>query len=276
MYDGRNLFTQKIKSSKKMQDSMVVIEQKEAFYLITINRPEALNALNKGVFDQLEKFFETHKNDFSIKGVVITGAGSKAFVAGADIKEFAALDEDEGAALSKRGQDVFFLIENFHAPVIAAVNGFALGGGCELAMACHMRIASSTAKFGQPEVNLGLVPGYGGSQRLVKLAGKGKALEMLLTGAMIDAQEAWRTGIVNHVTEPGDEVAKSFEILGIIAKKAPLAVAGCISLVNDYYIPTVNGYQEEYKLFGKLITTDDAREGAAAFVEKRTAEFKAQ
>lgn len=276
MYDGRNLFTQKIKSSKKMQDSMVVIEQKEAFYLITINRPEALNALNKGVFDQLEKFFETHKNDFSIKGVVITGAGSKAFVAGADIKEFAALDEDEGAALSKRGQDVFFLIENFHAPVIAAVNGFALGGGCELAMACHMRIASSTAKFGQPEVNLGLVPGYGGSQRLVKLAGKGKALEMLLTGAMIDAQEAWRTGIVNHVTEPGDEVAKSFEILGVIAKKAPLAVAGCISLVNDYYIPTVNGYQEEYKLFGKLITTDDAREGAAAFVEKRTAEFKAQ
>jgi enoyl-CoA hydratase len=259
-----------------MQESMVLIEQKEAFYLITINRPEALNALNKGVFDQLEAFFGNHKNDFSIKGVVITGAGSKAFVAGADIKEFAALDEDEGAALSKRGQDVFFLIENFHAPVIAAVNGFALGGGCELAMACHMRIASSTAKFGQPEVNLGLVPGYGGSQRLVQLAGKGKALEMLLTGAMIDAQEAWRTGIVNYVTEPGNEVAKSFEILGIIAKKAPLAVAGCISLANDYYTPSVNGYQEEYTLFGKLITTDDAREGAAAFVEKRTAEFKAR
>jgi enoyl-CoA hydratase len=255
---------------------MVLIEQKDAFYLITINRPEALNALNKDVFDQLEFFFRTHKNNFSIKGVVITGAGSKAFVAGADIKEFTALGEHQGAALSKRGQDVFFLIEHFHAPVIAAVNGFALGGGCELAMACHMRIASSTAKFGQPEVNLGLVPGYGGSQRLVQLAGKGKALEMLLTGAMIDAQEAWRTGLVNHVTEPGDEVAKSFEILGTIAKKAPLAVASCISLVNDYFNPEINGYQEEFTLFGKLITNEDAREGAAAFVEKRTAEFKAR
>lgn len=255
---------------------MVLIEQKESFYLITINRPEALNALNKDVFDQLESFFTSHKDDYSIKGVIITGAGNRAFVAGADIKEFASLDENQGATLAKRGQDIFFMIEHFHAPVIAAVNGFALGGGCELAMACHMRVAGSTAKFGQPEVNLGLVPGYGGSQRLTQLVGKGRSLELLLTGAMIDSQEAWRIGLVNYIVEPGKEVEKSLEILQTIARKAPLAISGCINLVNQYYSKTSNGYQEEHMLFGKLITSEDAREGAAAFVEKRSPEFKAR
>jgi enoyl-CoA hydratase len=255
---------------------MVTIEQKEAFYLITIDRPEALNALNKDVFNQLDSFFTTYKDDFSVKGVIITGAGNRAFVAGADIKEFSALDEHQGAALSKRGQDVFFQIEQFHAPVIAAVNGFALGGGCELAMACHMRVASNVAKFGQPEVNLGLVPGYGGTQRLTQLVGKGRSLELLLTGVMIDSQEAWRIGLVNHIVEPGKEVEKSLEILQTIARKAPLAVSGCIDLVNQYYNKTVDGYTEEHTLFGKLLTTEDAREGAAAFVEKRAAAFKAR
>jgi len=251
----------------------ILAENRNGVLVIAINREAKMNALNIGLLQEIKTEVEAAQQDDSVKGIIITGSGTESFAAVADIADFSEFSVMEGTQMSASGHEVMNTIEISGKLVIGAINGFALGGGC---MACHMRIASSTAKFGQPEVNLGLVPGYGGSQRLVKLAGKGKALEMLLTGAMIDAQEAWRTGIVNHVTEPGNEVAKSFEILGIIAKKAPLAVAGCISLVNDYYIPTVNGYQEEYNLFGKLITTDDAREGAAAFVEKRTAEFKAQ
>jgi enoyl-CoA hydratase len=252
---------------------MVSVNIENGIALITIERPEALNAINRAVMDGLGDFFRSHRGDAAIKGAIITGSGEKAFAAGADIKEFASLTEEEGSALSKKGQDVYFAIENFHAPVIAAVNGFALGGGCELAMACHMRVAGEKAKFGQPEVNLGLLPGYGATQRLVHYIGKPKAIELLLTADMIDAVEAHRLGLVNQVTEQGKEVEAARAILAKIAAKAPIAV--------DYILQCVNasdegkaGYVLEHQLFGKCLITEDAREGAAAFVEKRKAEFK--
>lgn len=259
-----------------MAEPTVIIEQKGNFSILTINRPEALNALNKNVFDELDHFFTSNKDNYEIRGVVITGSGSKAFVAGADIKEFSSLDAASGSRLSKRGQDVFFKIERFHAPVIAAVNGFALGGGCELAMACHIRVAGETARFGQPEVNLGLVPGYGGSQRLIQLIGKGKALEMLLTTDMMDAAEALKYGMVTHVVPAGDEVNKSLQILEKIATKGPLAIAQSISLANAYFDKQANGFEQEYMDFGFTLGSEDAREGAAAFVEKRKPVFKAR
>ncbi len=259
-----------------MSEPLVLIEAIEDFYILTINRPHALNALNKGVFDALEMFFQAKNNDYTIKGVIITGAGTKAFVAGADIKEFSNFTAEQGSALSKRGQDIFFLIEKFHAPVIAAVNGFALGGGCELAMSCHIRVAGQHAKFGQPEVNLGLVPGYGGSQRLIQLIGKGKAIEMLLTADMIGADEALQYGLVTHVVESGQEVEKALSILKKIATKGPLAVAKTIQLVNDYFDKKVDGFEREYTDFGYTIGSEDCKEGAAAFVEKRKPNFKAK
>jgi enoyl-CoA hydratase len=251
-------------------------EWNESIVMLTINRPEAMNALNKSVFDALETFFKAQKGNYDIKGVIITGAGSKAFVAGADIKEFASLDTVMGSALSKRGQDVFFMIERFHAPVIAAVNGFALGGGCELAMSCHIRVAGQNAKFGQPEVNLGLVPGYGGSQRLIQLIGKGKATEMLLTADMINAGEALSLGLVTHVVESGTEVEKAKEIIQKIATKGPLAVEQSIQLVNAYFDKTTDGFVKEYEDFGLTIGSEDSTEGALAFVEKRKPLFKAK
>jgi len=257
-----------------MEHEVLLQEKIGNFVVLTINRPEALNALNKYVFDALDQFFTKNLDNKDLKGVVITGAGEKAFIAGADIKEFANLNAEEGAQLSKRGQDVFFKIERFHVPVIAAVNGFALGGGCELSMSCHMRIAGEKAKFGQPEVNLGLVPGYGGSQRLIQLLGKTKALEYLLTADMIGANEALNLGLVNHVVERGQEVAKSLEILEKIATKGPLAVKQTIALVNAYFDKNVDGFESEYKDFGLTIGSEDAKEGAAAFVQKRVAQFK--
>jgi len=259
-----------------MSDQLINISQEGPFFILTIHRPTALNALNRQVFDELDQFFTKHYGDYSIKGVIITGEGQKAFVAGADIKEFSALDATGGSALSKRGQDIFFKIERFHAPVIAAVNGFALGGGCELAMSCHIRVAGANAKFGQPEVNLGLVPGYGGSQRLIQLIGKGKATEMLLTADMINAEEALRLGLVTHVVESGQEVAKAMEILQKIATKGPLAVAQSISLVNAYYDKQMDGFKQEYEDFGHTLGSEDSKEGALAFVEKRKAEFRAK
>lgn len=259
-----------------MSDSLVKIEQKDHFYILTINRPHALNALNQEVFNELEEFFTKYSGDYSIKGVVITGEGQKSFVAGADIKEFSSLDAQGGSLLSKRGQDILFMIERFHAPVVAAVNGFALGGGCELAMACHIRVASTHAKFGQPEVNLGLVPGYGGSQRLIQLIGKGKATEMLLTADMIHADEALRLGLVTHVVESGMEVDKALEILGKIATKGPLAIHQCIQLINAYFDKTTDGFVKEYTDFGLTIGSEDSKEGAAAFVEKRKPIFQAK
>lgn len=259
-----------------MNNSWVLIDNNEGLYTLTINRPETLNALNKDIFDALEAFFKENTGNYNIKGVVITGAGSKAFIAGADIKEFSTLDAVAGSALSKRGQDIFFMIERFHAPVIAAVNGFALGGGCELAMSCHIRVAGSHAKFGQPEVNLGLVPGYGGSQRLIQLIGKGKATEMLLTADMINAEEALRLGLVTHVVEPGQEVEKAIGILQKIATKGPLAVQQSIQLINAYFDKTIDGFKKEYEDFGMTIGSEDSKEGAAAFIEKRKPLFKAK
>lgn len=254
--------------------SAVIINIQNEIASLTINRPEALNAINREVMDSLSDFFTKHNNDLSIKGVVIYGAGEKAFVAGADIKEFAELSETEGSLLSKKGQDVFFAIEKFHAPVIAVINGFCLGGGCELAMSCHMRIATKKSRFGQPEVNLGLIPGYGATQRLVHLIGKTKAIELLLTADMIDAAEALNLGLINHTAESMDEAMnKATEILLKIALKAPIAVKHIISCVNDCMDESINGYESEYTLFGKCLATEDAKEGALAFVEKRKAVF---
>lgn len=258
-----------------MEYKSLLVAHNEGICTITINREKAMNALNKEVFSELRYFFSkegVERKD--LRGVIITGAGAKAFAAGADIKEFAGLTEEKASQLSKNGQDVFFMIEQFHVPVIAAVNGFALGGGCELAMACHLRIAGEKARFGQPEVNLGIIPGYGGSQRLVHLIGKSKAMELLLTADMVKADEAHRLGLANHVVEQGQEVAKAEEILRKIATKAPIAIAKTIECVNMNFSDTVNGFDYEVKCFGACAATEDFKEGAAAFVEKRPADFK--
>jgi enoyl-CoA hydratase len=228
------------------------IEITEGIALVTINRPEALNALNQLTMSELKHFFEVDaaEND-EIKGVILTGAGEKAFVAGADIKEFTSMSAQQAMELSLGGQDIFFSIEDFDHPVIAAINGFCLGGGCELAMACHLRIAGEKAKFGQPEVNLGLIPGYGATQRLPDLIGKSKAMELLLTGDMIDAQEALRLGLVNHVVPQGEEIAKATEILKKIMTKAPVAIKCIIESVSAHYEKGLDGftYEGEEKQF---------------------------
>ncbi|MFZ4635456.1 MAG: enoyl-CoA hydratase-related protein [Saprospiraceae bacterium] len=241
---------------------------------ITINREKALNALNAQTLRELRHFFgEAGPKLTDLKGVILTGAGTKAFVAGADITEFSNLSAEQGVAFARNGQEVFFLIERFPKPVIAAVNGFALGGGCELAMACHLRIAGEKARFGQPEVNLGLIPGYGGTQRLVQYIGKAKALELMLTADMIDAPEAYRLGLVNSVVPQGEELVAAKAMLEKIAAKAPVAVAKVIEAVNAYFQDGADGFEAELRAFGDCCGTDDFREGAAAFLEKRVAVF---
>jgi len=243
--------------------------------IITINRPDKLNALNATVIEELSATMDDVCNNPEIRSAIITGSGDKAFVAGADISEFNTLDATGGRALAEKGQLlVFNKIEQSPKPVIAAVNGFALGGGCELAMACHFRLAGSNAKFGQPEVNLGLIPGYGGTQRLAHLVGKGRALELILTGNMIDAATALQYGLVNHVVSPEELLTKALSILELINAKAPLAVAGAIKAVNAAFDTQLNGYDTEIAAFGALFDTEDAKEGAAAFLEKRRAVFK--
>ncbi len=240
---------------------------------ITINRPSSLNALNLKTIQELGKAIEDANNSSKVSGVIITGAGEKAFVAGADISEIAELNEVNGRRFAEIGQKVFAEIENCEMPVIAAVNGFALGGGCELAMACHFRIASKTAKFGQPEVNLGLIPGYGGTQRLTKLVGQGRALELMLTGDLINANEAYRMGLVNHVVEDSKELEeKARKIMSKIITKAPLAVSMVISCVNAA-MSEENGYQEEANGFAHCCQTEDKKEGTTAFLEKRAPVF---
>ncbi len=253
----------------------LLINELNGILTVTINRPEALNALNKATMQNLADFFgEALTQIAQIKGIIITGAGAKAFVAGADISEFTQLDAQAALEMAQTGQDIFFQIEQFPRPVIAAVNGFALGGGCELAMACHLRIAGEKAKFGQPEVNLGIMPGYGGTQRLCQLVGKAKALELIMTADIIGAEEAHRLGLANHVVAAGEEVNKATEIITKIAAKAPLAIQKAITCVNAYYQEGKDGYQTEIAEFAACVRTNDFKEGATAFLEKRKPVFK--
>jgi enoyl-CoA hydratase len=239
---------------------------------ITINRADKMNALNADVINDISAALDEVFTNAEIRSAVITGAGPKAFVAGADISEFPTMDSKAGAALSADGHTkLFSKIENSSKPIVAAVNGFALGGGCELAMACHFRIASDNAKFGQPEVNLGLIPGYGGTQRLVHLIGKGKAMELCLTGNLIGASEAKELKLVNEVTTPEELLPAVYKILGVINTKAPLAIAKTITCINAANVNT--GFALETKLFGECFDTADKNEGVDAFLNKRKAEF---
>lgn len=241
---------------------------------ITISRPEALNALNQSVLDQLDKTIKDALSSKDVRGIILTGSGDKAFVAGADIKELSVLSNTEAVKLSQKGQRLFKSIEDSHKPVIAAINGFALGGGCELAMACHIRIATENAKFGQPEVNLGIIPGYGGTQRLTQLVGRGKALELLLTGDMIGAQEAKALGLVNHVVSTRDELmALADKMMTKILSKGPVAVANVIRTVNAGFSFEDKGYETEARLFGECSDTSDFKEGTSAFLDKRQPKF---
>ena len=254
--------------------STLLTNLENGIYTITINRPDKLNALNQTVLNELDAAIKNVYEDKNIKAAIITGQGSKSFVAGADISEFVEVKDEEGTNLARIGQQIFFKIENCPKPFVAAVNGFALGGGCELAMACHFRVASDNAKFGQPEVNLGLIPGYGGTQRLTMLVGKGKAMELIMTGNLVDANEAKNLGLVNYVTAPESLLEKTKEILNVILTKSPVAVSKVIAAVNNFYSFDKNGFDEEIKLFGEVFASDDKKEGTTAFIEKRKPVFK--
>ena len=243
-------------------------------YTITINRPEKLNALNKMVIEELSAAIDTVYNDPAIQSAIITGAGEKSFVAGADISEFKQLDTHSGEALARKGQvTVFDKIENAPKPIIAAVNGFALGGGCELALACHFIIASENAKFGQPEVNLGLIPGYGGTQRLTQLVGKNRAMQLIMTGEMITAKDAEQYGMVNKVVPLEKLLDETKAILQVIHTKSPTAITKIIETINNFD-HTQQGFDFEIKNFGECFAGEDVQEGVAAFLEKRKPVFK--
>lgn len=245
--------------------------------VITINRPDKLNSLNKQTIEELHETLLEAENQRDIHSVIITGSGGKAFVAGADIAEFANYSVEEGKQLSSIGHfKIFNFIENYSKPIIAAVNGFALGGGLELALACHIRVVSENAKLGLPEVSLGLIPGYGGTQRLAQLVGKGKAFEMIVTADMISAQDAYKWGLANHVTTAEELLKKCFEITSKIASKSPSAIKTAIKVINAGYNNKLNGYEVEIEEFGKAFGTGDFREGVKAFMEKRKAEFKGE
>jgi enoyl-CoA hydratase len=253
----------------------LTLELNDRIATLTVNRPDKLNALNDATILELGLAIEQLRADFQVAGVVVTGAG-RAFVAGADISELRAKSPTEALQLARRGQYVFRRIETSPKPVIAAVNGFALGGGCELAMACHVRVASDTARFGQPEVKLGVIPGYGGTQRLARLVGRGRALQLLLTGEMIDAAEAYRIGLVNRVVASGESVVDvARTILVAMLANAPLAIAECINVVDrGVDIPLEESLALEAAAFGLLTATDDAQEGTSAFLEKRPPAFR--
>ena len=252
----------------------VLYETKGAIAIVTVNRPKVLNALNTPTWADLRRAFEHARDDAAVRGVILTGAGDKAFIAGADISELAHVTAVEAERSSRFGQEVLDLIENLGKPVIAAVNGFALGGGCETAMACTMRIAVEAAKFGQPEVALGLLPGGGGTQRLPRLVGKGRALQIILSGDMISAQEAYRIGLVNEIAPAADLIARAEAILNKIASNAPIAVSYALEATNrGMEASQSEGLRLEASYFGLCAATDDKREGAAAFLEKRAPQF---
>lgn len=259
-----------------MSYEYLIVEQRENVQVIQINRPDKMNALTRALIQEIDKAVQEVYDNKELNGAVITGVGNKAFAAGADISEFMGLSPEDARALSKAGHEVFNKIENCPKPVIAAVNGFALGGGCELAIACHMRISGETARFGQPEVNLGIVPGYGGTQRMAQLVGKGKAFELLTTADMINGQEALRLGLVNKVGHNESLVDSAIEIIKKISSKAPLAIAGVIQALNAGYTDGVNGYEVEIDAFANCASSKDFQEGATAFLEKRRANFKGE
>jgi len=253
----------------------ILTEQKGHIQIITINRPAQLNALNKQTIEELNKALTSADQDNGTGVIILTGSGEKSFVAGADIKEFSDFEVKQGAELAKNGQAILFnLLENLSTPVIAAINGFALGGGLELAMASHIRIASSNARMGLPEVSLGVIPGYGGTQRLTQLVGRGKANEMVFTAGMISADDALKWGLVNHVVEPQDLLSKAEEIASKIINNSASAIASAIRAVNANFTDGVNGYDVEIAEFGNCFGTADFIEGTTAFLEKRKPNFR--
>ena len=252
----------------------VLYEKKGEIAYVTVNRPKVLNALNTPTWKDLRTAFEDARDDLAVRGVILTGAGDKAFIAGADINELANVTPAEAEQTSRFGQAVLDLIENLGKPVIAAVNGFALGGGCETAMACSIRIAVDTARFGQPEVKLGVVPGCGGTQRLPRLIGKGRALQLILSGETIEAQEAYRIGLINEIVPAADLMARAEAILGKIAANAPTAVKLALEAVNEGMETSQSeGWRLEAAYFGLCAATEDKQEGTTAFLEKRPAQF---
>lgn len=253
----------------------LLFEKKNSIAYVTVNRPKVLNALNMATMEELRMVFHEIKNDPGVRVVILTGSGEKAFIAGADIAELAKHDSVSGKEYTHRGQSVLNLIENLGKPVIACINGFALGGGCELALACTLRLASEGAKIGQPEVKLGILPGYGGTQRLPRLVGKGIALQLLLTGEMITAQEAYRIGLVNEVTPAADLIPRAEAIAQKIIANAPLAVQYAMEATNRGMETTLaEGLYLEAVLFGVACSSEDKKEGTAAFLEKRTPQFR--
>lgn len=253
----------------------ILIEHNEAIATVTINRPAKLNALNKETIAELHHAFAALEMNPKVSVIVLTGSGEKAFVAGADISEFAHFSVEQGAELSAQGQELLFdFVENLKTPVIAAVNGFALGGGLELAMACHFRVASDNAKMGLPEVSLGVIPGYGGTQRLPQLVGKGRAMEMIMTSGMINAEEAKTYGLVNHVVPQAELIPLCNTLAEKIIKNSPMAISQAIKAVNANFKDGVDGFQTEIRSFGHCFGTADFKEGTSAFLEKRKATFK--
>ena len=257
-----------------MKFNNILIDLQGNLAKVTINRPKKLNALNKETILELSEAFTQLESDESVKVILLTGSGEKAFVAGADISEFAHFSVDEGEKLARKGQEILFnLVEELSKPVIAVINGFALGGGLELAMSCHFRIASENAKMGLPEVSLGVIPGYGGTQRLTQLIGKGKAMEMIMTAGMISADEANQYGLVNHVTTQEELMILAEKIANKIMKNSLVAISSAIKAVNSNFNKTVNGYDVEIQQFGHCFGTEDFKEGTSAFLEKRKPKF---
>jgi enoyl-CoA hydratase len=253
----------------------LLLERDGGVAIVTVNRPKVLNALNSQTIDEIDRVMRAMEADADVRAVVITGAGDKAFIAGADINELATLSPAQGKAHARRGQAVLDLIEQLGKPVVAAINGFALGGGCELAMACTIRIGADTARLGQPEIKLGIIPGYGGSQRLPRLIGRGLALEMLLSGEMVSAQRAYEMGLLNRVVPGAELMSEARKVAAALAFKAPIATQYIIELVGrGLDMPLQQGQALEAALFGTVASTEDAREGTSAFLQKRKAEWK--